>query len=440
MLDLKLPNAKLKIELQKLHPSDIATLFVDYEDEQLRIMQLLGVKRFADVFYELSDTEQTEFFKKLSLPLKKSLLIALEIDDLVDFLKLLEKKEQDELIKQLPKTTLQEVIRILTYKEDTAGSISSPHFISLPMNYTVKEATHYVTAESSEKDEVDVIFFHDDEDKFIGAITLQQLIITRATQDLDEVINKDYPFARENESVKKTLAKIRNYDIDIIPVLNDKHVMVGIVTADDALAVMTEIHEDTMSEMVKVEEIDENDSAFIRSYKRLPWLLISAVLNLVIASLLSIFSGTLEAHVALILFQPMILGMAGNIGTQSISVTILGLHQEKIKPQTHILRETVIGLINSVIAGIIGFGIVYLFLNVLPKDYNYVFELALTVGLSLAIAMFISSIAGVLLPFILRAFGADEKAASGPLISTINDFTALGTYFLVATIILMTLV
>ena len=86
------------------------------------------------------------------------------------------------------------------------------------MNYTVKEATHYVTAESSEKDEVDVIFFHDDEDKFIGAITLQQLIITRATQDLDEVINKDYPFARENESVKKTLAKIRNYDIDIIPV------------------------------------------------------------------------------------------------------------------------------------------------------------------------------------------------------------------------------
>lgn len=439
MFDFTLSTAKLKNELAKLHESDIATLFEENEKEQIKIYQALSVKRFADVFFMLNEDTQKEFYESLNIDQKKSLLKSLEIDDLKTFIEIFNLKEHASIISLLPKSTQVQVKRLLAYDENTAGSISSPHFISLSIDTSVKEATSFVTTESTDKDEIDVIFFYDESDAFVGAISLQKLIMTRANQLLKNVINEDYPYVFEDEPVVKTVKKIRDYDIDIIPVLNPNHQMIGIVTADDALTAMEEIHIDTIGEMVKVHEIDEDDSPLQRTFKRLPWLLISAILNLVIASFLSIFSQTLEAHVAIVLFQPMILGMAGNIGTQSISVTILGLHQEKIEPMKHFWKEVVIGLINSVIAGLVAMGVVFIFLWIMPKDYSHMIELALTVGISLAIAMFIASFSGVLLPFILRKMGADEKAASGPLISTINDFTALGTYFLVATLILMSI-
>lgn len=439
MFDFTLSTAKLKNELAKLHESDIATLFEENEKEQVKIYQALSVKRFADVFFMLNEDTQKEFYESLNIDQKKSLLKSLEIDDLKTFIEIFKLKEHASIISLLPKSTQVQVKRLLAYDENTAGSISSPHFISLSIDTSVKEATSFVTTESTDKDEIDVIFFYDESDAYVGAISLQKLIMTRANQLLKNVVNEDYPYVFEDEPVTKTVKKIRDYDIDIIPVLNPNHQMIGIITADDALTAMEEIHIDTIGEMVKVHEIDEDDSPLQRTFKRLPWLLISAILNLVIASFLSIFSQTLEANVAIVLFQPMILGMAGNIGTQSISVTILGLHQEKIEPMKHFWKEVAIGLINSAIAGLVAMGIVFIFLWILPKDYNHITELSLTVGISLAIAMFISAFSGVLLPFILRKMGADEKAASGPLISTINDFTALGTYFFVATLILMSI-
>ncbi len=439
MFDFNLPTSKLKLELNKLHESDIATIFEEHVEQRFKIYQILGVKRFAHVFFMLPEDIQKEFYESINTDQKKSLLKSLEIDDLKTFIESYKLKEHTSIMMLLPVSTQNEVKRLLAYDEDTAGSISSPHFISLNVESSVKEATQYVTIESTEKDEIDVIFFHNDENVYVGAISLQNLIMARSNQLLKNAMNEEYPFVYLDETVVKTVKRIRDYDVDIIPVLNHENHLIGIVTADDALTAMEEIHIDTIGEMVKVHEIDEGDSAVKRSVKRLPWLLISAALNLIIASFLSVFSGTLEANVAIVLFQPMILGMAGNIGTQSISVTILGLHQEKIEPMKHIFKEIMIGLINGIVAGLVGIGIVFIFLWIMPREYDMMVELALTVGISLALAMFISAVAGVLLPFVLKKLGADEKAASGPLISTINDFAALGIYFIVATLILMSI-
>lgn len=430
---------ELKRRLSKLHESDIASLFEDYSEDRMRILTILGIKRFSEVFLMLPDDLQVSFYKTLTTEQKKSLLKYFEADDLKIFIELFKVKDHLAIINLLPKSTQQIINQLLAYEVGSSASISSPHYILLSIDVSVKEATHYVTTESSEKDEVDVIFFHDEDKKYVGAITLHQLIIARANQQLIDIYDDAYPFVYEADAIAKSIKKIRDYDLDMLPVLNNDHQLIGVITAEDALSIMEDIHFDTIVEMVKVHEVDEADSPLKRSLIRLPWLLISAILNIVIASFLVIFQGTLEANVALVLFQPMILGMAGNIGTQSISVTILGLHQEKIKPLKHITKELSIGLINSFIAGLIGVAIVYGFLWILPNAYENLNELAITVGLSLGVAMFISALAGVLLPFILRKFGADEKAASGPLISTVNDFTALGVYFLIATWILMSI-
>ncbi len=438
-IKIDVSTQELKRRLAKLHESDIANIFEDHTEERTRIFNILGIKKFSEVFLMLSDDLQVSFYKTLTTDQKKSLLKCLEADDLKIFIELFKVKEHLAIINLLPKTTQNIVNQLLAYEVGSSASISSPHYILLPIDISVKEATSYVTTESSEKDEVDVIFFHDENKAYLGAITLHQLITARANQRLTDIYDDAYPYSFEEDAIAKSIKKIRDYDLDMLPILNNEHQLIGVITAEDALSIMEDIHFDTIVEMVKVHEVDEADSPLKRSLIRLPWLLISAILNIVIASFLVIFQGTLEANVALVLFQPMILGMAGNIGTQSISVTILGLHQEKIKPLKHITKELSIGLINSFIAGVIGVVIVYGFLTILPTEYQNLNRLAITVGLSLGIAMFISALAGVLLPFILRKFGADEKAASGPLISTINDFTALGVYFLIATWLLMTI-
>ncbi|MBN3490049.1 magnesium transporter [Acholeplasma equirhinis] len=434
---IRLTNQALKLKLSKIHESDIATIFEEYPNDQLRIFTLLGVMKFSEVFILLDEDIQKVFYQTLSIEQKKSLLKALEVDDLKTFIELFPVKDHLSILNLLSKNTKLAVEKLLSYDVGSAGSISSPHFIALTIDTTVKEATHFVTTESTEKDEVDVIFFYDEHKVYKGAIRLQELILARANQNLSKLIDDTYPYVHENDDMQIALKKIQDYDLDMIPVLNKEKHIVGVITADDALVLMEEFHLDTVAELVKVHEVDEDDSPLKRTIVRLPWLLISAILNIAIASLLAVFQGTLEAHVALILFQPLILGMAGNIGTQSISVTILGLHQNQIEAKKHIGKELAIGAINSLVAGLVGMGLVYVFLMILPSQTDTMIELALTVGISLFFAMFISALAGVLLPFILKKFGADEKAASGPLISTINDFTALGVYFLVATIILM---
>ncbi len=428
---------KLKLQLLKLHESDIAHIFETEDTQRLKIYNALGVKKFSEVFILLKTDIQKDFFSTLNTDQKKSLLRFLEADDIKTFIESYEIKDHLAIINLLSESTQAIIHQLLSYDVGSSGSVSSPHFISLDIDTSVKEATLYVTTKATEKEEVDVIFFHDENEKYVGAITLQDLIITRANQKLKNVVDDKYPFVYEEEHIEVAIKKIRDYDMNIIPVLNHEHILKGIITSDDALSMMEEIHLETIGKLVKIHDVETSDSPIKRSFVRLPWLLISGILNIVIASFLAIFQPTIEAHIVLILFQPMILSMAGNIGTQSISVTILRFHQKHIETKKHISREILIGLVNSLISGAIGLIAVYLFLWILPTEYVYINELALTVGISLALAMFISASFGVLIPIVLKRFGIDEKAASGPLISTINDFTALGAYFLVATIILM---
>lgn len=436
-IDFKLSDAKLKNILAKLHESDIAQLFEENSDERERIFKLIGIKKFSLVFTELNEELAMKTYLRLSLDQKKSLLRHLEIDDIKSFVELFKISYHDEIIKLLNKSTQEKVRKLLSYDGDKAGSISSPHFIVTNLDDKVKDATRMVIKESTEKDEIGAIFVNDEENKFVGGIELKDLIIARGNTIIKNIVNESYPYAFEDDSVESALRKIRDYDIQVLPVLNSDYILIGVITAEDALEFMEEEHIDRVEKLVSIESHDELSNPFKRSMNRLPWLLISVVLNIIIASFLTVFSKTIDQNVALVLFQPMILGMAGNIGTQSIAVTILGINQDIIEPKKHILREIKVASINSLLSGIIGVIIVYLFLIILPNSYGDIHIIALIVGLSLMLSMFISALIGVMIPFGLRKVGVDEKAASGPIISTVNDFSALGIYFLIATFLLM---
>ena len=436
-IDLNASVQKLKVQLQKYHASDIATVFEDHEDHRMKIFQALGVKMFKHVFVLLDEAVQIEFFEELSKEQKQSMLKFLDTEDIKAFIDLHEVQKQILIISLLQEKTKNEIMQLFTYEVDSSGALSSPHFVNLPSTFTVKEATHYVTTEVTEKDELDVIFFHDKDDLYKGAIPLQELIIARANQSLEKLINDQYPFVYSDDPIELAIKKIRDYDIEIIPVLDHDHKQIGIILLDDALTIMDELHTETITSLVKAHTVSDTDSALKRSMNRLPWLVICALLNIVIVSSLSGFSNVLETNVALILFQPLILGMAGNIGTQSIAVSILKLQNQPQLFKKDVFFELGIGFFNGLISGLLGGGFVYAFLYILPNTYIDMHLVALVVSLSIFISMVLSALFGVLTPMVLRKFNLDEKAASGPLITTINDFFALGSYFVIAAIILL---
>lgn len=436
-IDLNASVQKLKVQLQKYHASDIATVFEDHEDYRMKIFQALGVKMFKHVFVLLDEDIQIEFFDELTKEQKQSMLKFLDTEDIKAFIDLHEVQKQILIISLLQEKTKNEIMQLFTYEVDSSGALSSPHFVNLPSTFTVKEATHYVTTKVTEKDELDVIFFHDQDDLYKGAIPLQELIIARANQSLEKLINDQYPFVYSDDPIELAIKKIRDYDIEIIPVLDHDHKQIGIILLDDALTIMDELHTETITSLVKAHTVSDTDSALKRSMNRLPWLVMCALLNIVIVSALSGFSNVLETNVALILFQPLILGMAGNIGTQSIAVSILKLQNQPQLFKKDVFFELGIGFLNGLISGVLGGGFVYAFLNILPNTYTDMNLVALVVSISIFISMVLSALFGVLTPMILRKFNLDEKAASGPLITTINDFFALGSYFVIAAIILL---
>lgn len=436
-IDLNASVQKLKVQLQKYHASDIATVFEDHEDHRMKIFNALGVKMFKHVFVLLDEAVQIEFFEELSKEQKQSMLKFLDTEDIKAFIDLHEVQKQILIISLLQEKTKNEIMQLFTYEVDSSGALSSPHFVNLPSTFTVKEATHYVTTEVTEKDELDVIFFHDQDDLYKGAIPLQELIIARANQSLDKLINDQYPFVYSDDPIKLAIKKIRDYDIEIIPVLDHDQKQIGIILLDDALTIMDELHTETITSLVKAHTVSDTDSALKRSMNRLPWLVMCALLNIVIVSSLSGFSNVLETNVALILFQPLILGMAGNIGTQSIAVSILKLQNQPQLFKKDVFFELGIGFFNGLISGLLGGGFVYAFLYILPNTYIHMHLVAQVVSLSIFISMVLSALFGVLTPMVLRKFNLDEKAASGPLITTINDFFALGSYFVIAAIILL---
>ena len=439
-INFKHSDNALKKQLKKIHPFDLAELYPYLsDDDKARLVILIDSSKRADMFVELDIDEQIELIHLLDTSEQKSLLRQLESDDLKEFISLIEDEEiKQEMISLLSKVRQKSIELLMQYDEDLAASIMSTEFITIHQDMSIKEATHAVITTSNDSDYIDTIFVIDDENKVVGVIDLKDLIIARANKELKEIMNEEFQFVYEDESIEKAIQTVKDYDRNAIPVLDHEDRMIGIVTGDDLFDEIIESHEYDYQKMALLNDHETNSSAITRSKQRLPWLMIAVVLNLLIASFLSIFEATLAQVTALVLFQPLILGMAGNIGTQSLAVTILGFHLEafdaKEMPKQHVTKEVFIGLMNSFILSVLSFGFAFIFLTLIPTGNQQPIDIAFVVFIAVFSSMFISACMGVLIPIILKKYGSDPAVASGPIITTINDVVALVIYFGVATI------
>ncbi|SFH90229.1 magnesium transporter [Pseudobutyrivibrio sp. OR37] len=428
--------------LDDYHENDIAEAYeaLDTEDRR-RLFGVLGAERLSEIFPYIEDVG--EYLAEITPEQAADVLENMDADDAVDALEDIEDEAQrEQLISLMDKEASADVRLINSYDEDEVGSMMTTNFIVIKQNFSVKQAMRSLISQSKDNDNINTIYVVDTEDKYYGAIELRDLILARDYTPLDDIISHSYPSVKADALISETIEDLKDYAEDSIPVLNPNDEIIGAITSQDIIeAVDDEMGEDYARLAGLTAEEDLNESLPESIKKRIPWLLLLLGLGLVTSSVIGIFDKVVASVAIVVVFQSLILDMAGNVGTQSLAVTIRVLMDEEIsglEKAKFVLKEMRVGGTNGLILGVLALFFVALYLHVFKAYVWYIaFKVSAIVGFSLFIAMIVSSFIGTIIPIFFHKIKVDPAVASGPLITTVNDLVAVVTYYGLAGLLLV---
>lgn len=428
-----LPKKELIEKISDYHMGDIADAFEKMTPEERKsLYPVLGVEMVAEIFSYIEDSE--EYIKEINSDKVANLISEMDSDDAVDILEKLSDTDRKRIVALLDNDAKQDVSMILSYEDDEIGSEMTTNYIVVKKNLTIKEATHQLITQAGENDNINTIYVVDDKGGFYGAIDLKDLIVAREYQSLDELIIKSYPYVKANEKIVDCIEQLKDYAEDSIPVLDDNKHILGVITAHDIVEVVDEeLGEDYAKLGGLTAEEDLNETTLQSTKKRLPWLIILLFLGMGVSSVVGMFETVVAVIPIVICFQSLILDMAGNVGTQSLAVTIRVLMDENLKASDKVklmFKEVRVGFSNGLLLGTMSFIFVGLYIFLFKGNtFGYSFLVSGCVGFSLLASMVISSLVGTLVPMFFSKIKVDPAVASGPLITTINDLVAVVTYY-----------
>lgn len=415
------------------HPSDIADA-LEQTDESIRKIFFKEVD--ADIMSEiLAYMEDVNIYlKELDIKQAADIISEMDSDDAVDILEEIDDETEDKIIDLMDSQSSEDVLLIQSYNEDEIGSKMTTNYIEIKKNMTIKQARHSLVQQAKDNDNVSTIYVSDLDNKFYGAIDLKDLIIARENTPLESIITNSYPTVKDHQIISEVYQDLQDYSEDSFPVLNQNDEIIGIITANDLIEVVDEEMAEDYAKLAGLSsEEDVDETVFSSVKKRLPWLILLLVLGLVVSSVVGIFEKVIDLVAVSVCFQSLILDMAGNVGTQSLAVTIRVLNNEDltVKDKLKLVKKEVkVGFFNGLLMA--GFACVFITLYIfIIKNYpiNFSIILALCIGLSLIVTMIISSLVGTLIPLTLNSMNIDPAVASGPLITTVNDLVSAICYY-----------
>ncbi len=426
-------GAQLAQQLDDYHEKDIAAALEQLDQQhRLLVYHALGAERLSEVFAYLNDAGK--YLRELPVKSAASILQEMDADDAVDALETVPPETRKALLEQMDSEAKADVRLICSYDEDEIGSQMTTNFILIDRQLTVKQAMRALIAQAEENDNISTIYVSGENGVFCGAIDLKDLIIARENTNLETLISTSYPYVSAHERIEDCIERLKEYAEDSIPVLNEKKRLIGIITAQDIVEVVDDEMGDDYAKLggLTAEE-DLNESLLVSVKKRLPWLIILLFLGMVVSTVVGLFEGVVAQIALLVCFQSLILDMAGNVGTQSLAVTIRVLMDESLTARQKlelVWKEMRIGLCNGGLLGVLALLFIGLYVWLFKgKTIHYAFCLSGCVGVSLLLSMVISSFVGTAIPMFFKKIKVDPAVASGPLITTVNDLVAVVTYY-----------
>ncbi|MGX0910361.1 magnesium transporter [Staphylococcus caprae] len=419
-------------EFLSMHNYEQSEYFEDTDDDKRqKIFEFLSPKEVANFFDQLDidDEDYEDLFDKINATYASHVLEEMSYDNSVDILNELSKSKVASLLTLMDKDEANEIKALLHYEEDTAGGIMTTEYISLKTTTPVKEALMHVKEQAPDAETIYVIFAVNEAGQLVGVLSLRDLIVAENDSYIEDVMSERVISVNVADDQENVAQVMRDYDFIAVPVVDYQNHLLGIITIDDILDVMDEEASEDYSRLAGVSDIDStSDSVVKTATKRLPWLIVLTFLGMITATILGSFEDTLSKVALLAAFIPIISGMSGNSGTQSLAVSVRNISTGEINEQSKFriaLREAGSGFLSGLICAIV----LFLIIVVIYRQPL----LALIVGGSLTCAMTVGTLVGSMIPLLMNKFKIDPAVASGPFITTINDIVSMLIYFGLAT-------
>ena len=414
--------------LKHYHWRDVAkaiTLLADAERE--RLFRQMDAQTLAEIFPYLDDASR--YLAELPAALAAEMIADMDTADALDMLRELPEEKKQTLAAHLDDDTRKDVQRLLAFHQEEIGSRMSGNFVCIPDTLTVCGAMNELVRQAGEHDNISTLYVVDGSGVFAGAIDLKDLIIARENDPLSGIIRRSYPYVLAHERVEDCIDRIAEYEEDSLPVLTEDGRIAGILTAQDLVELVDDAMGDDYAKLGGLtSEEDLREPAAVSMKKRLPWLIVLLFLGMGVSSVVGIFESVVAVLPIVICFQ-------------SLAVTIRVLMDEKLtlKEELALLgKEMRVGLLNGGCLGLMALAVLGVYIHAC-KGYAWgpAFLISGCVGVSLVVAMVISSLVGTMVPMLFHKIHIDPAVASGPLITTVNDLVAVVTYYGLALLFLV---
>lgn len=427
--------AVMSSRLEDYHANDLADAMPELTvQERCKLYRILDMDMLSDIFEYTDSDNAAEYLKEMDVKKGAAILSRMETDSLVEVLHKIEKSKKRILLDLMDDEVRHDIEVIASFDDDEIGSKMTTNCIIIRENLTVKQAMSSLVDQAAKNDNISTLFVVTEQQKFYGAIDLKNLIIARQDCALEDLVVTSYPYVYAEEDIDDCIEKLKDYSEDSVPVLDNDNRLLGVITSASIIDLVDdEMGEDYAMFAGLTAEEDLKEPLKESMKKRMPWLIILLGLGMVVSSVVGAFEHVVTQLPIIMAFQSLILDMAGNVGTQSLAVTIRVLMDESLTGKQKIelvFKEMKIGLCNGSLLGILSFAVIGLYIY-LFKGKTLLFSYAVSgcIGVALLLAMLISSAVGTCIPLFFKKINIDPAVASGPLITTVNDLVAVVTYY-----------
>ena len=428
-------NKDIKKIVDEIHHADLAEIINELEFEQrIYLIKLIDSDKTSDVLTELDEDVRDMILETLSVKEIAGEIKELDSDDAVDILSDLTDEKQEKVISFIKDESKTENIReLLNYEEDTAGGLMAKELISVSENWSVLKCLREIRKQAKDITRVHSIYVLNRKKVLIGRLSLKDLITSPSKSKIQEIYIPKVDYVYVNDSADEVAKLMSKYDLEAIPVVNNKIELLGRITIDDIVDfIKDEAEEDYRLAAGIYNEVEADDSIFELTRARLPWLILGLFGGLGSVFILESFESIMATKElrALFFYTPLIAAMAGNVGVQSSAIVVQGLANDVIKGSliSRLLKEIGLTLINGLILSLI--------LVVFGLIINQPFDMSIAISSSMILVIIVAALIGTSVPIILNKFGIDPAIATGPFITTGNDVIGILLFFYVAKIIL----
>lgn len=429
--------------LTTMNAYDIAQMFSDMHDSKIQILfRMLPKELAADVFVEMDEDTQEFLIKGFSDSELKEVVDELSADDAVDIIEEMPANVVKRILRQADVETRKQINELLKYPDDSAGSIMTTEFVNLRPSMTVDQAILRIRRTGIDKETIYTCYVTRDDSTLAGVITIKDILLADEDDLIENLMEENVISVGTLDDQEQVAQIVRNYDFMAVPVVDTENRLVGIVTFDDAVDVM---EEETTEDIQKMAAITSSDKPYTRIgvfetwWHRFPWLLLLMISATFTGIIITGFEDKLAASLVLTAYIPMLMGTAGNAGSQSSVTVIRALSLEEIEFKDLlwvIFKECRVSIICGITLAVVNFGKMLLVDNLIFHNPDVTPTVALVVSLTILIVVIVAKIVGCSLPMVAKKIGMDPAVMASPFITTIVDTVSLLVFFAIATQIL----